>query len=64
MKKHFSLFAVTLMMFTASLISGIMNWNAGYMNGQREALQGIYKIDQAERDMLDPEGKRHILAQN
>jgi hypothetical protein len=62
MKKQFSLLFVLILVVLSSIISSGVNNYLGYMNGQRDALRGIYKIDQAERDYLDPEGARHHLA--
>lgn len=53
-------FLVTI--FLCVVISGSVNRYLGYNEGQRDALRGIYRIDQAERDYLDPEGARHHLA--
>ena len=63
MKNRFPLLYVFILSFT-TFLSCLINFNLGYNIGQRDALRGIYRIDQAERDMLDPEGVRHILKVN
>lgn len=37
------------------------SFTSGYRLGQEHALRGIYKLNQAERDALDPEGRRHYM---
>ena len=62
MKDKFNkLLFLTIMLLCIIVPSGV-NRYIGYKEGQRDALRGIYLIDQAERDYLDPEGARHILA--
>lgn len=62
MKNRFSLLFVLILVTLSSLISSGVNNYLGYNSGQRDALRGIYRIDQIERDYLDPEGARHHLA--
>lgn len=62
MKKQFNGICLIFCMMASSIFSGLIGNQNGYKLGQRDALRGIYRIDQAERDYLDPEGARHVLA--